>query len=225
MTINDLLQSYRTGRTTPRALLADLLQRLRTDADQAIFIHLLTDSEIEPYLAALDGRDPSSLPLFGVPFAIKDNIDLARIPTTAACAEFAYTPEHSATVVQRLLEAGAIPLGKTNLDQFATGLVGVRSPYGVPVNPFHPDYIPGGSSSGSAVAVSRGFAAFSLGTDTAGSGRVPGIRLHPGAQCQRGAAAARSGRDPVGKDESGSICHRPGGRALTLWRAGESIPP
>ena len=173
MTINDLLQSYRTGRTTPRALLADLLQRLRTDADQAIFIHLLTDSEIEPYLAALDGRDPSSLPLFGVPFAIKDNIDLARIPTTAACAEFAYTPEHSATVVQRLLEAGAIPLGKTNLDQFATGLVGVRSPYGVPVNPFHPDYIPGGSSSGSAVAVSRGFAAFSLGTDTAGSGRVP----------------------------------------------------
>jgi allophanate hydrolase len=113
------------------------------------------------------------LPLFGVPFAIKDNIDLARIPTTAACAEFAYTPERSATVVQRLIEAGAIPLGKTNLDQFATGLVGVRSPYGVPVNPFHPDYIPGGSSSGSAVAVSRGFAAFSLGTDTAGSGRVP----------------------------------------------------
>jgi allophanate hydrolase len=101
MTITDLRQSYGTGRTTPRALLADLLQRLRTDADQAIFIHLLTDSEIEPYLAALDGRDPSSLPLFGVPFAIKDNIDLARIPTTAACAEFAYTPERSATVVQR----------------------------------------------------------------------------------------------------------------------------
>ena len=89
MTINDFLQSYRTGRTTPRALLADLLQRLRTDADQAIFIHLLTDSGIEPYLAALDGRDPSSLPLFGVPFAIKDNIDLARIPTTAACARAA----------------------------------------------------------------------------------------------------------------------------------------
>ena len=107
MTINDLLQSYRTGRTTPRALLADLLQRLRTDADQAIFIHLLTDSGIEPYLAALDGRDPSSLPLFGVPFAIKDNIDLAQIPTTAACPEFAYTPERSATVVQRLLDAHA----------------------------------------------------------------------------------------------------------------------
>ena len=133
----------------------------------------MTDAEVDPHLAALDGKDPNSLPLFGVPFAIKDDIDLAGIPTTAACPDFSYTPQRSATVVGRLIAAGAIPLGQTNLDQLATGLVGVRSPYGVPVNPFHPDNIPGGSSSGSAVAVSRGFAAFSLGTDTAGSGRVP----------------------------------------------------
>ena len=173
MNIPHLHSDYASGAATPRSVIAELLQRLRADEDQAIFIHLLSDAEIEPYLANLEGQDPSLLPLFGVPFAIKDNIDLAGIPTTAACPEFACTPGRSATVVGRLIAAGAIPLGKTNLDQLATGLAGVRSPYGVPVNPFHPDYIPGGSSSGSAVAVSRGFAAFSLGTDTAGSGRVP----------------------------------------------------
>ena len=112
-------------------------------------------------------------PLQGVAFAIKDNIDLAGLPTTAGCPGYAYAPAVSAAVVQRLVGAGAIPLGKTNLDQFATGLVGVRSPYGVPVNPFGAEYIPGGSSSGSAVAVSAGLCDFALGTDTAGSGRVP----------------------------------------------------
>ena len=112
-------------------------------------------------------------PLRGLTFAIKDNIDLAGVATTAACPEFAYTPDHSATVVERLMTAGAVPLGKTNLDQFATGLVGVRSPYGVPRNPFDPEYLPGGSSSGSAVAVAAGLCDFALGTDTAGSGRVP----------------------------------------------------
>ena len=178
MNLSDLLTDYRNGTTTPRALITSLLQQLRGDADQAIFIHLLTDREIEPFLANLESLPPDDLPLYGVPFAIKDNIDLAGIPTTAACPAFAYTPETSATVVQRLLAAGAIPLGKTNLDQFATGLVGVRSPYGTPVNPWHPDYIPGGSSAGSAVAVARGFAAFSLGTDTAGSGRVPASFNH-----------------------------------------------
>lgn len=178
MTLTELLASYRSGARTPRGVIAALLQALRADPDQAIFIHLLTDSEIEPWLAALDGKDPASLPLYGVPFAIKDNIDLAGIPTTAGCPAFAYTPAVSATVVQRLIDAGAIPLGKTNLDQLATGLVGVRSPYGVPKNPWHPDYIPGGSSSGSAVAVARGFAAFALGTDTAGSGRVPASFNH-----------------------------------------------
>jgi allophanate hydrolase len=112
-------------------------------------------------------------PLYGLPFAIKDNIDWAGRPTTAACPEYAYTPESTAPAVERLLDAGAFLVGKTNLDQFATGLVGVRSPYGVPRNPFDERYIPGGSSSGSAVAVSAGLVSFALGTDTAGSGRVP----------------------------------------------------
>jgi allophanate hydrolase len=115
----------------------------------------------------------ADLPLFGLPFAVKDNIDVAGMPTTAACPAFAYTPERSAVVVERLTKAGAIVVGKTNLDQFATGLVGVRSPYGAPRNPFDRRYIPGGSSSGSAVAVATGMVAFALGTDTAGSGRVP----------------------------------------------------
>ena len=118
-------------------------------------------------------RDPGGLPLYGIPFAIKDNIDLAGIPTTAACAEFAYTPAHSAFVVERLIAAGAVPVGKTNLDQFATGLVGTRSPWGAVRNAFDPRYLAGGSSSGSAVAVAKGLVSFALGTDTAGSGRVP----------------------------------------------------
>jgi allophanate hydrolase len=113
------------------------------------------------------------LPLFGIPFAVKDNIDVAGMPTTAACPAFAYTPSETAPVVLQLLSAGAVLVGKTNLDQFATGLVGTRSPYGVPRNLFDARYIPGGSSSGSAVAVAAGLVSFALGTDTAGSGRVP----------------------------------------------------
>jgi len=124
-------------------------------------------------LDACTATERAALPLFGVPFAVKDNIDVAGLPTTAACPAFAYDPERSATVVERLEAAGAVVFGKTNLDQFATGLVGVRSPYGVPRNPFDARYIPGGSSSGSAVAVARDLVAFALGTDTAGSGRVP----------------------------------------------------
>jgi allophanate hydrolase len=124
-------------------------------------------------LATAAAKLPDPAPLRGLTFAIKDNIDLAALPTTAACPDFEYTPSASAPVVQRLIDAGAIPLGKTNLDQFATGLVGVRSPYGVPVNPYGAAYIPGGSSSGSAVAVAAGLCDFALGTDTAGSGRVP----------------------------------------------------
>lgn len=118
-------------------------------------------------------RGARGLPLYGLPFAVKDNIDAAGFPTTAACKEFARTPARSATVVDRLLRAGAILIGKTNLDQFATGLVGVRSPYGPVPNAFNPRYISGGSSSGSAAAVAAGMVSFALGTDTAGSGRVP----------------------------------------------------
>src|SRR4051794_28772521 len=113
------------------------------------------------------------MPLWGVPFAVKDNIDAAGMPTTAACPAFAYTPAADAPALRRLLDAGAILVGKTNLDQFATGLVGVRSPYGTPRNPFDARYVPGGSSAGSAAAVAQGLASFALGTDTAGSGRVP----------------------------------------------------
>src|SRR5690606_10354651 len=119
------------------------------------------------------GADALKLPLYGVPFVVKDNIDVAGIPTTAACPAFSYVADADATSVARLRAAGAIVLAKTNLDQFATGLVGTRSPYGAVPNSFNPDYVSGGSSSGSAVAVARGLVPFSLGTDTAGSGRVP----------------------------------------------------
>ncbi|MGD9950032.1 MAG: allophanate hydrolase [Desulfobulbus sp.] len=172
MNISYLQQLYRQGQRTPRQLITDLLAQCR-DADPAIWIYLLTETEIEFYLHRLDQASIEELPLYGIPFAIKDNIDLAGIPTTAACPEFSYVPEESATVVRQLITAGAIPLGKTNLDQFATGLVGTRSPYGVCANSFATEYIPGGSSSGSAVAVAKGLCTFALGTDTAGSGRIP----------------------------------------------------
>lgn len=166
-----LRAAYAAG-TPVRAVIAEAMRRCASDANHA-FIHRLTDAEIEPYVAHLDGVDPASLPLYGVPFAIKDNIDLAHIPTTAGCPEYAYTPVESAFLVQQLIAAGAVPLGKANLDQFATGLNGTRSPYGACRNAFNPAFVSGGSSSGSAVSVAKGWVSFSLGTDTAGSGRVP----------------------------------------------------
>jgi allophanate hydrolase len=166
-----LRAAYAAG-TPVRTVIAEAMRRCASDAHHA-FIHRLTDAQIEPYLALLDGVDPASLPLYGVPFAIKDNIDLAHIPTTAGCPEYAYTPGESAFLVQQLIAAGAVPLGKANLDQFATGLNGTRSPYGACRNAFNPDFVSGGSSSGSAVSVAKGWVSFSLGTDTAGSGRVP----------------------------------------------------
>jgi allophanate hydrolase len=176
LSIPTLRGQYLSGSLTPMQLVESLhAQMLAEDAelDRHIWIRRLTLDELRAYASALQGRDPSTLPLYGIPFAIKDNIDLASVPTTAGCAEFAYAPERHATVVQRLIDAGAIPVGKTNMDQFATGLVGVRSPYGACRNAINPDYISGGSSSGSAVSVALGLASFSLGTDTAGSGRVP----------------------------------------------------
>ncbi|MDX1796285.1 MAG: allophanate hydrolase, partial [Hydrogenovibrio sp.] len=166
-------QAYASGELTPRQLVVQLTYQAEAYADHNIFIHRLTEAELEDYLVALESTEVNSLPLWGVPFVIKDNIDLAGVPTTAACPEFAYVPSESATVVRLLIEAGAIPLGKTNMDQFATGLVGTRSPYGECHNAFDFEYLSGGSSSGSAVAVSLGLCSFSLGTDTAGSGRVP----------------------------------------------------
>ncbi|MDO9623776.1 MAG: allophanate hydrolase [Pseudomonas sp.] len=166
--------AYQAGSTTPRQLIAALREQAAAlNPEFNLFIHLLTTQELEPYLAALDGKSVAELPLYGVPFAIKDNIDLAGVPTTAACPAFAYTPEQSATLVEQLIALGAVPLGKTNLDQFATGLNGTRSPYGECRNSVHPDYPSGGSSAGSSLAVALGVVSFALGTDTAGSGRVP----------------------------------------------------
>ncbi|MEI6113513.1 MAG: allophanate hydrolase [Burkholderiales bacterium] len=141
--------------------------------DDVAWISLATAQEIDEQIEALRGVDPRALPLYGIPFAVKDNIDVAGWITTAACPDFAYRAERTAECVERLLAAGAILMGKTNLDQFATGLVGTRSPYGAVPNPFDSAYVSGGSSSGSASVVSRGLVCFSLGTDTAGSGRIP----------------------------------------------------
>ncbi|KXU90384.1 allophanate hydrolase [Paraburkholderia monticola] len=172
--LSTLRTAYRAGELTPRKLVAELLAKAATlNPSFNLFIHLLSEDELAPYLDRLDAQDLESLPLYGVPFAIKDNIDLAGIQTTAACPAFAYTPSQSASIVARLIALGAIPLGKTNLDQFATGLNGTRSPYGKCRNSVHPDYPSGGSSAGSSLAVALGVASFALGTDTAGSGRVP----------------------------------------------------
>ncbi|QCF27057.1 allophanate hydrolase [Hydrocarboniclastica marina] len=171
--MNALHRAYRSGELTPRAVISSLLERAETLLNHNIWIHRASLQELTPYLDRLAESTVDQLPLYGVPFVVKDNIDVAGMPTTAACEAFRYVPQAHATVVAHLIEAGAIPLGKTNLDQFATGLVGTRSPWGPCHNSFDPAYISGGSSSGSAVAVALGLASFSLGTDTAGSGRVP----------------------------------------------------
>jgi allophanate hydrolase len=150
----------------------EIYRRIETHAHNPIFIHVVPKGIALERAQELEGL-PRSLPLWGRVFAVKDNIDVAGMPTTAACPDFAYTPNTTATAVQKLLDGGALLIGKTNMDQFATGLTGTRSPYGACRNAFDPAYISGGSSSGSAVAVSLGLASFSLGTDTAGSGRVP----------------------------------------------------
>ena len=173
LTIAGLKAHYQRGDFTPRELIGLLRARSKQFIDRNIWIHELSDSEIGPYLDALDERTAADAPLYGVPFAIKDNIDLVHIETTAACKAIAFIPKDDAFVVKNLIAAGAIPLGKTNLDQLATGINGTRSPWGPCKNSFDSTYISGGSSSGSAVAVALGLASFSLGTDTAGSGRIP----------------------------------------------------
>ena len=150
--ITTLSAAYRTGALSPADVIEEILRRTATDPN-TVWIARLSAEQLRGYATALAGRDIARLPLYGIPFAIKDNIDLAGIPTTAGCREYAYTPNASAFVVQRLIDAGAIPVGKTNLDQFATGLNGTRSPWGACRNAFNPNFISGGSSSGSAVAV------------------------------------------------------------------------
>jgi allophanate hydrolase len=173
LSISWLRDKYGKQELTPQELIIEIIQRSKEDADMNIWITPPDMETIKPYLDRLATLNPTDAPLWGIPFAIKDNIDLAGVPTTAACADYAYTPVENAGVVERLIASGAIPLGKTNLDQFATGLVGTRSPYGETHNALRPEMISGGSSSGPAVSVACGQAAFALGTDTAGSGRVP----------------------------------------------------
>jgi allophanate hydrolase len=172
-TVARLREVYRQGQAKPIDVIAEALRRARDRVHPSVWITLLTSEQVQVYVDALDPARFDELPLFGIPFAIKDNLDLAGVPTTCACPDFAYLPKRSAHVVERLIKAGAVPMGKTNLDQFATGLVGTRSPYGAPHSVFDTRYVSGGSSSGSAVAVASGMVAFGLGTDTAGSGRVP----------------------------------------------------
>lgn len=177
ITIESLQAEYRTGRT-PADVVDEVFARIAASPDPAAWIALREADEVRREAAALRGDDRERLPLWGVPFAVKDNIDVAGLDTTAACPPFAYRPPADATAVARLRAAGALVIGKTNLDQFATGLVGVRSPYGIPRCVFDDAHVSGGSSSGSAVAVARGQVAFALGTDTAGSGRVPAAFNH-----------------------------------------------
>lgn len=185
--IDDLLSAYRSGEVTPDQIIDAIVAATSADADHGIWITPPDRTTLQPYLDRLAQIDPNDAPLWGIPFAVKDNIDVLGMPTTAACPAYRYEPDASAFVVQCLVDAGAIPVGKTNLDQFATGLVGVRSPYGIPVNPQTPDLVPGGSSSGSAIALACGLVSFSLGTDTAGSGRIPaGFNRLTGFKLSRG---------------------------------------
>ncbi|MFF2479426.1 allophanate hydrolase [Paenibacillus sp. NPDC058071] len=173
LTIEALRKGYRNRSFTPIDVIEAILERAEASAESHIWIAPPVMERIQPYLERLERLSPEQCPLWGIPFAVKDNIEVAGWPVTAACPDFAYTPESHAAVVERLVAAGAIPVGKANLDQFATGLVGTRSPYGAAHNALRPELISGGSSSGSAIAVACGQAAFALGTDTAGSGRVP----------------------------------------------------
>ena len=178
MDITSLHHAYASGKSNVSTTVAEIYARIAAEGLHPVWISLVpTDHALQraAELEALDTADRAKLPLFGIPFAVKDNIDVANLPTTCGCPAFAFTPTESATVVTRLEAAGAILIGKTNMDQFATGLVGTRSPYGICSSVFNPAYISGGSSAGSAVAVASGLVTFALGTDTAGSGRVPAM--------------------------------------------------
>lgn len=173
MNFSELRNRYASGES-PCEVIAGIYQKIIAWNDPALFLHLPDENELLEIARQVETM-PRDLPLWGIPFVVKDNIDVGGWPTTAACPDFAYVPEADAEIVRLLCGAGAIPIGKANLDQFATGLVGTRSPHGVPRNAVAPGFLPGGSSSGSASALAAGLCAFSLGTDTAGSGRVPAV--------------------------------------------------
>jgi allophanate hydrolase len=204
--LHALAERQARGAASPSQTIEEVLARIESRGDDGVWITVAPRERLLAAARAVEQRRRAgeALPLYGVPFAVKDNIDVAGLPTTAACPSFAYTPTEDAVAVARLVAAGALPVGKTNMDQFATGLVGVRSPYGVPRNPFDARMIPGGSSSGSAVAVAAGLVSFALGTDTAGSGRVPaafnnivGVKPSPGLVSARGVVPACRSLDCV----------------------------
>lgn len=208
--IATLQRFYVAGALSPLMVVEAVLARIDACADDAIWISRVDETTLREraeHLTALARQGSAVLrdcPLLGIPFAVKDNIDVAEMETTAACPAFAYRATRTATVVQKLMDAGAILIGKTNLDQFATGLVGLRSPYGAPRNAVNDRLLPGGSSAGSAVAVARGLVSFALGTDTAGSGRVPaalnnivGLKPSRGLLSNRGVVPACASLDCV----------------------------
>ena len=211
LTVAGLIEGYRQRRWRPSQVLAEVAVRVAADPGRSVWISKVPADDLQRRAAQiedlLDTWGEAAFarwPLLGVPCAVKDNIDVAGQETTAACPDFAFTPPASADVVAALEAAGAVVVGKTNLDQFATGLVGTRSPYGQARNPFDPAYISGGSSSGSAVATAQGQVAFALGTDTAGSGRVPaalcnlvGLKPTPGLASTRGVFPACRSLDCV----------------------------
>ena len=167
---------YRNGNLSPTELVHSILDRIELNGDDGVWISVVDREAAIARAEQLEGYSESekqNLPLWGIPFSVKDCIDIAGVPTTSACPDFSYIASRTNPAIQRLMDAGALYIGKTNLDQFATGLVGTRTGYGVPVNPFNSDYITGGSSSGTAVSVSTGLVSFGLGTDTGGSGRIP----------------------------------------------------
>lgn len=218
-----LAEGYANQSFTVSDVILEALRRIR-DGDPKIWISVDKEDNLIAQARKLEAADPAQRPLYGIPFAVKDNIDVENLPTTAACPDYKYFPENDASVVAQLRAAGAIPIGKTNLDQFATGLVGARSPYGTPGNAFDPEYIPGGSSSGSAVSVALGQVSFSLGTDTAGSGRVPacfnnliGLKPSRGLLSSTGVIPACRSLDCV------SIFSLNAGDAQTVFRAARSF--
>lgn len=197
--IDALREGYASGALTPPAVVGEVYRRIAEAGERPVWISLVPMAQ-----ALAKAEQAPKGPIHGVPFAVKDNIDVAGLPTTCACPDFAYVPGRSAAAVERLEAAGAVLIGKTNLDQFATGLVGTRTPYGIPASVFDADYISGGSSSGSAVAVAAGLVSFALGTDTAGSGRVPaafnnivGLKPTKGLISARGVVPACRTQDTV----------------------------
>jgi allophanate hydrolase len=220
MTIKDLRESFLAGTTNPAGVVEDIFSRIRAEGERPVWISLVNEGQAVAQAAAAD----ISLPLGGMPFAVKDNFDVSGMTTTAGCPSFAYKAAGTAPVVQCLIDAGAILIGKTNMDQFATGLVGVRSPYGACSSVYDSRYISGGSSSGSAVAVAKGLCAFSLGTDTAGSGRVPaafnnlfGLKPTRGLLSTTGVVPACRSLDCV------SIFAKTAGDAHTVWETAKGF--